>query len=579
MNVDRRCVLVERGPLPGAGADIWQPMMADVERCTEKIENDEFRRLLTSANAADVAVVGALRVLVLSPQLDDATSAVHIVGGARLPALTYLDLSSIALNTKERVDAMEHLMQNTSLTSLRTLNLDYCNLDAHGVFRVAASLRVPAATLRKLSFRGNKIGARGVDVLTLSPYMAPVEDLDLSGNNIGDDGVRFLSSDKSTLRSLRRLDISNNELSNAAVDHLICAHVLTTLTELDIRTNRRISHDGVRLLAENAPSMLQSLRRLSIGFVPLGPDSFRTLVTGPNLSKLTQLDLSYCDISDAMLASLKPDVENGAWRALRVLRLDINALSAVGVVTLTKMPTLASLTELDLCEVAIGDAGVRALAADDSQLRCLRKLLLTSCHIGNDGVRALAAAPSLASLQTLFLSGDNDFQDVVAAHALAESSHLSLLEHTDVGVMWDGRRTATSRIIGRSGYLASLPLDCGGHDNGRESFVWHDDANGRPYIKFLINDATPPLGDGYYDDDDNDGGDFSVMPNELLVTVAAAVWPTSALMALAHTCRRWRDCAFSTYALTLRTGRRMNPTSTVRTDLRGVFKDALLERL
>jgi len=59
-------------------------------------------------------------------------------------------------------------------------------------------------------------------------------------------------------------------------------------------------------------------------------------------------------------------------------------------------------------------------------------------------------------------------------------------------------------------------------------------------IREVINENTPPLGNGW-----SDAGDFDALPNEMLCQIAMLVWPTHQAIILAHTCRRWRDVVMS----------------------------------
>jgi len=63
-------------------------------------------------------------------------------------------------------------------------------------------------------------------------------------------------------------------------------------------------------------------------------------------------------------------------------------------------------------------------------------------------------------------------------------------------------------------------------------------------INHVINEQTPPLGDGW-----SDAGDFDALPNEILSQIAMLVWPTSKAIELAHACRRWRDVVMSDFVI------------------------------
>jgi uncharacterized protein (TIGR02996 family) len=72
-------------------------------------------------------------------------------------------------------------------------------------------------------------------------------------------------------------------------------------------------------------------------------------------------------------------------------------------------PWLATLTELDLSQLNLGDAGLSALTAA-GQFPALRKLMLNGNKITDAGVSSLAAAAGLPRLETVYLF-DNPVRD------------------------------------------------------------------------------------------------------------------------------------------------------------------------
>jgi uncharacterized protein (TIGR02996 family) len=95
-------------------------------------------------------------------------------------------------------------------------------------------------------------------------------------------------------------------------------------------------------------------------------------------------------------------------------------------------PHLATLTELDLSGLSLGDDGLRAFA-EQAQLPALRKLILSTNGITD--VTALAAATGLPRLETLYLF-DNPLGDGASA-ALAASRNFRVT-NLDLGVPDEG---------------------------------------------------------------------------------------------------------------------------------------------
>ena len=85
------------------------------------------------------------------------------------------------------------------------------------------------------------------------------------------------------------------------------------------------------------------------------------------------------------------------------LNVGWNAINCDGLVALTTIPTLSTITNLELRRCSITDQGVMALAAEQSCLQSLVRLDLSHNQISTDGCIAIAHSPHL--IKTLeFLS-------------------------------------------------------------------------------------------------------------------------------------------------------------------------------
>ncbi len=97
-------------------------------------------------------------------------------------------------------------------------------------------------------------------------------------------------------------------------------------------------------------------------------------------------------------------------------------------------PRFATVTELDLSELQLGDEGLAAFA-QRAQLPALRKLLLGENGITDAGAAALAGAAGLPRLDTAYLSGNRIGG---GARAALEGSPHFRLTNLDVGEPADG---------------------------------------------------------------------------------------------------------------------------------------------
>jgi hypothetical protein len=155
--------------------------------------------------------------------------------------------------------------------------------------------------LKRIDLSGNRITADTLARLIEAPALAAVEDLDLSDNNLGPEGVRALAA--------------------ARLPHLRSLHLLRTRPETD----------GVRALVGAA--FLPELRGLALGGNNLGPAAAKLIADSPAVGSLRVLDLG-----------------------------GENRLGDRGAAALAGSPHLGKLVLLDLAENQVGEAGAAAVA-------------------------------------------------------------------------------------------------------------------------------------------------------------------------------------------------------------------------
>jgi uncharacterized protein (TIGR02996 family) len=229
------------------------------------------------------------------------------------------------LSTPATVSAIVRSRVFAQLTSLGVRNdrREGANLASE-----LARLAHPPA-LKKLDLSGTRLTAPALATLAASAAVGTVDDLDLSDNNLGAEGVAALGAGK--LSALRVL------------------HLLRT----------RPQEDGVAALARAA--LFSELRSLSLGENNLGPAAAIEIANPP-----------------------------AATIQLRVLDLRDNRIGDRGAAALAKSPHLANLIHLDLAGSRIGDTGAKALA-DSPHLGGLLDLNLYGNAIGDRGAARLRA--------------------------------------------------------------------------------------------------------------------------------------------------------------------------------------------
>jgi uncharacterized protein (TIGR02996 family) len=238
-----------------------------------------------------------------------------------------------------------------------------------------------------------------------SSLLREVEELDLCGNELGDEAVSHISR-TAKLSRVRSLDLGFNRLTDRGVSELARTSTLASLTELSLNDNREITHEGVAALS--ASPGLGGLTRLDLSGNNINEIGVRAVVAGTWEPCLHTLRLKGNPIGDAGLGILltSPLLPRLLARS-PLLDFRDNGLGPNSALGLAASPHLARCRTLDLTENDIGDRGFAALAAS-SNLGCLRSLRLGRNQISDVGVRAARHRLPilLAGLRSLDLSGN-----------------------------------------------------------------------------------------------------------------------------------------------------------------------------
>ncbi|XP_029934734.1 NLR family CARD domain-containing protein 3-like [Myripristis murdjan] len=192
---------------------------------------------------------------------------------------------------------------------------------------------------------------------------------------------------KSNPSHLRELDMSNNDLEDEGVN-LLSAALLSPHCQLEIM---RLSHCSL------SQSCCNSL----------------ALALKSNPFHLKELDLSENELQDAGVKLLSAGVESPNCR-LEILRLNKCSLSESCCASVASaLMTASHVKELDLSENKLQDAGVKLLSAGVESPNCRLEILrLTDCQVTDEGCASLVSAleSNPSHLRELDLS-ENYLQD------------------------------------------------------------------------------------------------------------------------------------------------------------------------
>lgn len=190
--------------------------------------------------------------------------------------------------------------------------------------------------LRLLSLRNNILWAEDLEILFRAwTGFRRLVGLDLSGNPLGDDGVRVLAGQP--LPDLRALVFRTDDLQFAD-----CLHA-----------------DGTVALA-NA-NWLRGLEELDLRGHHLGDAGFAELVSSPNSARLRVLDVGDNDIGETGDSAIEALRAARHLTALRVLRLNGAAIDRLWADALVNWEHLAAMELVDLSRCRFGGGARRLL--------------------------------------------------------------------------------------------------------------------------------------------------------------------------------------------------------------------------
>ncbi len=311
---------------------------------------------------------------------------------------------------------------------------------------------------------------RGAAELTQVSFFPNLRHLNLSGNQIGDDGLRALLN-SGRLSQLIRLDLTENNLHLPSMERLAQCDLNLKELVLDFNTLTGAGMqalvqapwlDGLRSLSLNRTEIrtkgitalsscealvnLRGLRLARCSFDQRGCDE---LARAKFVSQIQELNLSHNSIVDSDIRSLN----QGDWSSLISLDLSRNPIGREEIEALTCSPNLTQqLKTLHVSCPSMTDSAIQELARSPL-LAQLRSLSIQGEGHSEEALRTLFRSPDLDQLQELRLTGITGF----ASRSLAWLCDLSLPSLRRLAI--PGLRIADQRAVALS-EAPGLPKLC-----------------------------------------------------------------------------------------------------------------------
>ncbi|MFQ5451663.1 MAG: hypothetical protein ACE5E9_13630 [Nitrospinaceae bacterium] len=244
--------------------------------------------------------------------------------------------------------------------------------------------------------------------------------LQLKGRYFATDEMTVISGSEQ-VRSVKSLDLSDNQINDEGLGILFESPNLAGLEELYLGINF-VTDRGILGLAQSTRLAMTHLKVLSLSDNKLTDASLSELVRSPNFNCLEFLDIGWNEVGNGTAQALG---ETNTLANLKKLDLERGYIDSEGVNHLVRGRVIEHLEELNLSANKLNDEAVQILA-NTPKLSSLRVLRLSQNLFGDEGAKALGASATLTGLTHLYM-GRNLFGPE-GAKAVFETKTLTRLK-------------------------------------------------------------------------------------------------------------------------------------------------------
>jgi len=268
---------------------------------------------------------------------------IRALAPATMPRLTQFGIDSGKTGTA----GVAALVRLPFFPQLRELSLSYGALTDAAVGKFAAA---PSSGFTSLDLSYNRLGPKGVAALASSPHATSLRRLNLVANKVTAEGMRHLAR----LSALEHLDLSGGQIGDEGLAALAESPVIQTLRRLRV-VGCGIGPVGVEALAAVGPTRLEELDLMDN---PVGDRGAIALAGSPVVAQVRILGLTRADIGDegAVALAKSRHLANLWW-----LRLGDSRITDLGALALHRSPRLKRVSNLVVTGSAVSAATQKAL--------------------------------------------------------------------------------------------------------------------------------------------------------------------------------------------------------------------------
>ena len=246
------------------------------------------------------------------------------------------------------------------------------------------------------------------------------DSLKLSGKYIATDEVNIIGN-YSPMKSVRSLDLSDNQINDEALKNLFESDILDGLEELYLQINF-LTGKGLSEVAKSENVKLKNLKVLVLSDNRLGDSSIANFLFSPHFQNLESLDIGWNEAGNETAKALGVTT---TFPKLKKLEMERSYIEEEGFGELIKGEIANQLEVLDLSANKINDASLKILA-EAEKWKSLKTLRISQNRFGNEGAKVLGESVSMSGLTQLYV-GRNYF-DAEGAQAIYESKTLKNLK-------------------------------------------------------------------------------------------------------------------------------------------------------